>query len=248
MCRRTHFLLLTLLLSCVVLSGCVQQPIPEPMFFTYNETKLGQSSSGDVLNYMDMSLTTLISQSDTVVASWGQAKKGYQEWLNVVAFDEENASAARKYFFFIDEKAHHIPFLHPKWTARFDGDLILDKAVLDKPYASREVRSIAILKEIQKQFAGDIAKVTSDNKMLGICQLVVNETFETALMQLNDTPAWTAKLDTPEGWTFDSRNFFTGTIHMHEEADIVNITIKLGSKAWIKAQSEPGQPYESGSP
>ena len=192
---------------------------------------------------MDMSQTTLLSQSDTVIASWGEAKNGYQEWLNVVAFDEENADAVRKYFFFVDEKAHHIPFLHPKWTARFDGQLILDKAVLEKPYADENVRSIAILKEIQKQFADDIAKVSADNKMLGICQMVVNESFETALMQLNETPAWATKLDTPDGWTFDSRNFYKGTIRISEEDGVVAITIQAGSTSWIKPESEPGRPY-----
>jgi hypothetical protein len=243
--RQKQQLSLMILLSCVVLGGCVQQPIPEPMFFTYNETKLGQSSSGDVLNYIDMSLTTLISQSDTVIASWGEDKKGYQEWLDVVAFDEENADAARKYFFFIDEKAHHIPFIHPKWTFRFDGQLILDQAVLDKPYADEAVRSSAILKEIQKQFREDIAKVSANNKMLGICQLVVNESFDTALMQLNETPAWTAKLYNPEGWMFDSRNFDKGAIRLSEESGIVTITIKGGSTSWIESESEPGGPSAS---
>ena len=232
-----------LLLSCVALTGCVVQPIPEPMFFTYNETKLGQSSSGNVLNYIDMSLTTLISQSDTVIASWGEDKKGYQEWLDVVAFDEENADAVRKYFFFVDEKAHCIPFLRPKFTARFDAQLILDKTVLGKPYPDGKVRSIAILKEIQKQFAGDIAKVSSDNKMLGICQMVVNESFETALLQLNETPAWAAQLSTPQGWTFDSRNFSTGIMNMHEEGGIVTIKIQLGVMPSCKGKSEPGIPY-----
>jgi hypothetical protein len=242
--HKNQLLVLTLLLSSIFLNGCIQQPIDETLFFNYNQTKLGQSSSGDVINYMDMSLTTLISQSDTVVASWGQSKKGYQEWLDVVAFDEQSADAVRKYFFFVDEKAHHIPFLYPKWTARFDGQLILDKEVLDKPYADRQLRSIAILKEIQKRFGEDIAKVSSDNKMLSICQMVVNESFETALLQLNETPAWATQLDTPEGWTFESRNFHTGTIHMHDADGIVSITIQLGSVSWIPAKSEPGRPYE----
>jgi hypothetical protein len=237
-------LYVVLLMSCLALVSCIQKPIPETMFFTYNETKLGQSSSGDVLNYMDMSMTTLVSQSDTVVASWGEDKNGFQQWLDVVAFDEETADAVRKYFFFVDEKARHIPFLHPKWTARFDAELMLDKAVLDKPYPDEKLRNIAILKEIQKQFASDIAKVTSDNKMLGICQLVVNESFETVVFQLNETPAWATKLDTPDGWQFNSRNFYTGTIHMHEEDGTASITIELGAIPWIEGQSEPGKPYE----
>ena len=251
---KAQLLFLVLPLTCVILSGCIQKPIPEPTFFTYNQTTLGQSTSGDVLNYIDMSLTTLISKSDTVIASWGEStegyqelaeiKKGYQQWIDVVAFDEQSAEAVRKYFFFVDEKARRIPFVHPKWTARFDGQLILDKAVLDKPYADENARSIAILKEIQKRFNEDIAKVLSDNKMLGNCQMVVTETFENILRPLDETPAWAIKLDTPEGWTFDSRNFFTGNIHMHEADGIANITIQLGAIPWEKGKAEPGKPYE----
>ncbi len=96
----------------------------------------------------------------------------------MTVFDEATGLAVRKYFFFVDEKAHHIPFLEPKWTTQFNGQLIIDKAVLEKPYASQNARSIAIIKEIQKQFADDIAKVSGDNKNIAMCQMVVNESFE----------------------------------------------------------------------
>jgi hypothetical protein len=236
-----------LLTLCAVLSGCIQQPIDETRFFSYNQTKLGQSSSGDVLNYIDMSLTTLISKSDTVIASWGQEKDGYQQWLNLVAFDEQTADATRKYFFFVDEKARRIPFVF-QWAADFDAELILDKTVLEKPYADEKVRDIAILAEIGKRFDDDISKTESDNKNLSMCKMIMKESFEQALMQLNDSPAWTAKLDTPDGWTFDSRNFSTGNIKMHEEGDRVTIRMQLGAIPWYKAKSEPGKPYDPNDP
>jgi hypothetical protein len=245
---RTNLMLsLMLLLSCIIFSGCTPQPIDQTRFFSYNQTVLGQTTSADELSYMQMSLTTLVSQSDTVIASWGEEKKGYQEWLNLVAFDEEKTTAVRKYFFFVDEKAHHIPFMNPKWTARFDSELQLDKAVLEKPYADQKVRSIAILKEIQKVFGDDIAKVSSDNKMLGICQMVVNESFGQIQAKLADSPEWASKLDTPEGMQFDHRSYDTGTVRLHEQDGVVIITIQTGVAPWTKGQSEPGRPYDPNS-
>jgi hypothetical protein len=246
MCRRKLLLSATLLLSCVVLGGCYQQPISETLFFSYNQTKIGQTDSAQELTYIQMSQMTLLSKSDTVIASWGQAKDGYQEWLNVTAFNEATGLAVRKYFFFVDEKAHHIPFLHPEWTAQFNGQLILDKTVLEKPYASQNARSIAILKEIQKQFADDIAKVSSDNKSIGTCQMVVNESFEQLQILFADSPEWASKLDMPEGVTFEHRSFYKGIAHLREtEGGITEIAIHTGSQPTIEGKLP--NPYDPNS-
>jgi len=237
MCRQNQLLAAILVLSCAVLCGCPQLPISETLFFSYDQTKIGQTNSADELTYIQMSQMTLLSKSDTVIASWGEAKDGYQEWLNVTAFDETTGLAVRKYFFFVDEKAHHIPFLHPKWTSRFDGRLTLDNAVLEKPYAGQNERSIAIIKEIQKQFADDIAKVASDNKNIGLCQMVVNESFEQVLYLLTESPEWASKLDAPEGITFDHRTYGKGTLHLREVDDIIEIAVQTGSIPIIKGQT-----------
>jgi hypothetical protein len=243
-CRKLMLSVL-LLSSCVVLCGCEQLPISETLFWSYNQTKIGQTNSAQELTYIQMSQMTLLSKSDTVIASWGQAKDGYQQWLNVTVFDEATGLTVRKYFFFVDEKAHHIPFLHPKWTTQFNGQLIMDKAVLEKPYASQNARSIAIVKEVQKQFADDIAKVSGDNKNIATCQMVVNESFEQLQLLFADSPEWASKLDTPEGVTFDHRSHDKGTIHLRETNGIIDIAIQTGSQPTIKGKQP--NPYDPNS-
>jgi hypothetical protein len=228
--RQNCFFVVAAFFLGIVLGGCAQVPISETLFFSYNQTTLGKTNSADELNYIAMSQMTLLSTSDTVVASWGQNESGVQQWLNVVAFDETTGFAIRKYFFFVDEKARSYPFVHPQWAARFDGQLTLDKAVLEKPYANKNVRSIAIIKEIQKQFSDDIRKVASDNKNIGLCQMVVNESFEQILLLFTDSPEWASKLDTPEGVTFDHRNYGKGTLYLHETNGIISIAIDTGSQ------------------
>lgn len=228
--RQNLSLVVVVLLSCVMLSGCAQLPIDETLFWSYNQTQLGKTNSADELTYIQMSQTTLLSKSDTVIAAWGQNDTGIQQWLTVTAFDEASGTAVRKYFFYVDEKARNYPFVHPKWTSRFDGQLALNTAVLEKPYANQNTRSIAIIKEVQKQFADDIAKVVSDNKNVGLCQMVVNESFEQAALQFADTPEWASKLDTPEGVSFDHRSYGKGILHLHEAGGIISIAIDTGSQ------------------
>jgi len=234
-----------LLVSCVVLGGCAQLPISETLFFSYNQTTLGKTNSADELNYIQMTQTTLLSKSDTVIASWGQNDTGVQQWLNVVAFDEATGLAVRKYFFFVDEKARNYPFVHPKWTARFDGQLTLDTAVLEKPYTSQNARSIAIVKEIQKQFAADLAKVSGDNKNIAMCQMVVNESFEQLQLLFADSPEWASKLDTPEGVTFDHRSYDKGILHLREVDGVTEIALQTGAQPTIKGQQP--NPYDPNS-
>ena len=245
--RQKLLLSVMLLVSCVVLCGCEQLPISETLFWSYNQTKIGKTNSAEELNYIQMSQMTLLSKSDTVIASWGEGKDGYQEWLNVTVFDETTGLAVRKYFFFVDEKAHHIPFLNPKWTARFDGQLTMDKALLEKPYASQNARSIAIVKGIQKQFADDIAKVSGDNKSIGTCQMVVNESFEQVLYLFTDSPEWASKLETPEGVTFDHRSYDKGIMHLRESNNIISIAIETGAHAIVKGKVPNPNPFDPNS-
>lgn len=229
--RQNQVLAIVVFLSCVVFGGCkAQLPISETLFWSYNQTQLGKTNSAEELTYIEMSQMTLLSKSDTVIASWGQNDTGFQQWLNVTVFGEEAGTAVRKYFFFVDEKARNFPFVHPKWTSRFDGQLILDKTVLEKPYANQNARSIAIIKEVQKQFADDIAKVAGDNKNIGLCQMVVNESFEQVLFLFSDSPEWASKLDTPEGVPFDHRSYDKGTLYLHETDGIISIAFDTGSQ------------------
>jgi hypothetical protein len=233
--------------GCVIFYGCkAQLPLSETLFWSYEQTQIGQTNSAQELDYIQMSAMTLLSKSDTVIASWGQDDNGYQQWLTVTVFGEESGTAARKYFFYTDEKARDYPFVHPKWTGRFDGQLTIDKAMLEKPFADQNARSIAILKWIKTQFTDDAAKVSGDNKNIGLCQMVVNESFEQVLLKLSESPEWASKLSTPEGVKFEHRSYYNGTLFLYEANGLITIAIELGCQPVPKGKTP--NPYEPNAP
>ena len=88
---------------CIALSGCRAMSgitrflIDDAHIFDrYELTKLKQSTSSDVLSIIQDSKTELLTQSESIVASWGEKKKGSVLWFNMVAFHEYALTAARK--------------------------------------------------------------------------------------------------------------------------------------------------------
>jgi hypothetical protein len=54
----------------------------------------------------------LISQSKSIIAAVGQSKKGYKTWFDMVAFDESELTARRKYVYIADERPKQL-FVEP---------------------------------------------------------------------------------------------------------------------------------------
>jgi hypothetical protein len=173
----------------------------------------------------------LLSQSKSVVASLGRKKKGRKIWFNMVAFDENKPAAKRKYFFVVDEKAKGFLFW-PRQSLIFDSEMVLETEVLDKPYANENARRIAILKQVLKNVHKDIDEVAQDNKMLGICGMLINQTLKTVLQKLDDSPALASKLSDADGLGFDHITLGKGSIGMGVTDDIVKVKVKVGSLAW----------------
>jgi hypothetical protein len=203
----------------------------------YNHTKVNQSTSAQVLSLLNNPETEkreeLLSQSDTVAASYGQDYfkdvKAYRRWTTVVTFDEQTAVAKHKYFFFYDEKQRNIILWHPKWASRFDAQLVVDKAVLEKPYANENARRIAIIEWVREKFRDDVAKVKTDNKYIGVCQDMVNETFSVLLRNLRESPVYASLLTAEKGFMFDHPSFYNATAYMTEVNDVVTMKLKCGS-------------------
>ena len=88
--------------AVMLLSGCVQVQTFNPneaVFAKYYATDLEWSTSADVLSYLQNPETELLSQSERVAASWGDRDDGQTHWFNLVAFDDEEMTAERKYAF-----------------------------------------------------------------------------------------------------------------------------------------------------
>ena len=173
----------------------------------------------------------LLSQSKSVVASQGLKKKGHKLWFNMVAFDENLTTAKRKCFFVVDEKAESL-LLWPKRKLVFDCEMVLEAKVLDEPYANENARRIAILRQVADHIRRDTGELAPDNKMLGICGMLINQTLGTVLQKLDESPSLASKLSDDKGFGFDHITLGKGNIVMNVTDDIVGVKVRSGSYVW----------------
>jgi len=238
---RLWFLVFSFQLVILLLCGCVVMdavefltpegpPSYEQISESYYRTKLKTSSSADVLAMIHTPEYELLSQSKSVVASSGQKKKGYKTWLKMVAFDENKLTAQRKYLFIVDEKPKFL-FVEPRAYLRFDCEMILESEVLDEPYANESARRIAILRQLLNNVRADIDELSSDNKMVDICGMLVNQALETVLVKLDSSPVLATQLSDQNGFEFEHTSFDKGKIRMVVDSDVVTVGLRLGSLA-----------------
>lgn len=179
----------------------------------------------------------LISHSENVVVSLGQSKDGFKTWFNMVTFQENELTAIRKYFFFIDDKARSFQ-IGPSRGLRFDCEMVLEKEMLAEPDTTENARRIAILRNVLDNLRKDIGELSDDtnatgqeNKMLDICRMLIKQTFEVILRKLDSSPVLATRLSQVGGVEFDHINLDKGKIQMVIGADIVRVKIRLGAFA-----------------
>jgi hypothetical protein len=229
-----------LLLAAFIFSGCryVQRlrrrgpSLEQILYDSYNQTQLRASSSSNVLATIHGPGSELLSQSESVIAAAGQNSKGRKSWFNLVAFDQNTLTAKRKYVFITDDRPNFME--QPRKSASFDCEMELDSDVLDEPYANENARRIAILRRIRENTNADIAEVGSDNKMIDICGMIANQSFEMVLVGLEASPAMAARLSESKGLDFSHITFSKGRIQMVLDYDIVKVKMRLGRdiKKW----------------
>lgn len=225
-----------LLSCCCVLCGCVWlhgmlpegRPYDSELLDSYYRTVLKQSTSAEVLAVIQRPDQGLLSQSESVIASWGQKKKGYKTWFNMVAFHEEQLTVQRKYFFVEDERSRNVLVL-PVQKMRFDTEMVLDEEILEEPFANENARRIAILKHVLENFKQDIGQVTQDNKKLAASGMMVNQSLSRILQILDDMPVLASKLTELDGLDFDHIVLGKGKVRMVIRGDTVKVKIKIGS-------------------
>jgi len=206
-------------------------PYDKELSASYRQTKLKESNSADVLTTIHKPEYEMLSQSKSVIASIGQKKKGHKIWCNIVAFDENELTAKRKCFFLVDEKAKNL-LIWPGRRLIFDSEMVLETEVLDEPYANENARRIAILRRVLENIRGDVDEVATDNKMIGVCGMLINQTLETVLQKLDESPVLASKLSDADGFGFDHITLGKGNITMSVTDDIVNVKVRLGSLVW----------------
>lgn len=218
------------LASCAVVDFVKpdKPPYYRQLWETYNHTCLKESTAADVLAVIRSSEYDLLSQSKGVIVSLGQKKKGYHTWFNMVAFDEDELTARRKYLLVINERPK-VLFIEPWEGVTYDSEMVLETETLDEPYANENARRIAILKRVLGNARKDIDEVGSDNKMISVCGMLINQALETVLVKLDSSPALAVRLSEPAGLDFSHASFDRGKIQMLIEDDVVTVKMMLGS-------------------
>jgi hypothetical protein len=232
-------------LCCCALCGCSvveyfrpeKPPYDEELSYGYYQTKLKESSSADVLTTIYRPEYEMLSQSKSVIASFGQKKKGHKLWCNIVAFDENELTARRKCFFLVDERAKSLSVV-PSRRLSFDIETVLKKELLEEPYANENARRTAILRYVLENIRRDVDEVAPDNKMIGICGMLINQTLETVLHRLDESPVLAAKLSDTKGFGFDHITLGKGHILMNVTDDIVEVKVRISSLVW-KLEDDP---------
>ncbi len=229
-------LLLLLLASAVgFLSGCSSRVSEEPIFDRYYLTTLKFSLSSDILDIIREGETEILSQNESVVASWGEDAAQGAFWFNMVVFDEEELTAVRKYAFFVDER---LPsawrpgiFVEPS-KLRFDGEYVFDAETLEEPYANDNVKKIAILRAALGKYADDAGQLATDSQVLNVSTMMVKRAINTVLTKLDASPGLAVRLDEVGGLAFDHMLLDKSRIRMLIEGDIVKIKVKCGN-SWF---------------
>ena len=194
----------------------------------YEKVLPGKSSSAEVLSVLFMPRYELLSQSKSVIAVQGERKRGWEKWFKMVAFDENDLRAKRKYLCVVDERPKHVG-REPWEGLALDGQMLADGDVLAKAYESENARRIAILKSVLKDFRKDIGEVKADNKSLDEAGMMINQAMETIRTKLDKSPAMASMLSEAGGVEFEHINLGKGKIRMVIEKDMVSIKMRLGS-------------------
>lgn len=241
----------TLLGGCSVISPWAkarQLSYQEKLSAPYNRIMLTQSIIHDTVPKIQrlqdelgsgFAEAELISHGENVVISLGQSKDGFQTWFNMVTFQENELNAVRKYFFFVDDKDRSFE-LWPGRGLRFDCEMVIGEEMLAEPGTTENTQRIAMLRNVLDNFHKDINELRDNkdkpeqgNKMHDICRMLINQTFEVILRELDSSPVLATRLSQPGGVEFNHINFDKGKIQMIVRGNVAMVKIRLGAFAYM---------------
>lgn len=205
-----------------------EKPYTNQLPEAYREIELKEDTSAEVLDMIKKYDKELVSQSKSTVASWGEKKNTSQFWVNMVTFDEEDYTVARKYFLAVDEKAWHIH--NEDQNLRFDSQIVFDEKTLSEPYTSENERRIAILKKVLEYTRDDFVEVRQDSRVLNQGAMLSNQMFERVLYVLNESPALAERMAEPNGLDYKSLAFNKSRagLYIDDVNNIVTTKVRIG--------------------
>lgn len=196
----------------------------------YYKVEINESTSAEVLAYLNRPEKELMGQTENAVVTFGDKKKGHQLWFALVLFDDQGAVAKRKYFFHTDEKSYHINAEDQKLY--FDVVADLPEATAFQNYTSEDVRNIEIFKAVHEQFREDIRDLKDEHKNLESMSLMVYEVMNDLQYRFDSSPTMVQKLVSDEGMRYDHMNYDGGRVRMVVEDSIVKFRVLVGYKPW----------------
>ena len=218
-------LLAALIVALGILSGC-KTIEKDDIFAKYYSTTLKQSTAADVLGYIQNTETEHLSQSESVISSWGELKKR-SHWFNIVAFDEEQQTAARKYAMTLEDYRGINSKQHA--NMRFDAEVIMDSQTLNDAYASKNLMRIEVIKKIRAMINDDAQAVNFESETLRCSTSMANQAINNLLNKLNQSPALAEDLAKVEGLEFDHITLGRSYARLLIEDDVVKLKIKCGA-------------------
>jgi hypothetical protein len=223
------WLVISAALLSVVLSGCgvVGAIDREGIYGRYDKTVLKQSTSANVLAFIQDTKTEHLSQSESILASWGDDWKARTHWFNMVAFDEEQLTAARKYCFTLED--YRGPNTKPRPQLRLDIAAVIDSQTLNAAYPTQNQKLIEIIKKLRTAFLDDSKAVNFESQGLQSSSMMATQAFNNMLTKLNQSPALAEDLSKPEGLEFSHMTLGVSRARMLIEGDIVKLKIKAGN-------------------
>lgn len=212
----------------IALSGCgtVAGIDREGIFARYKQTVLKQSTSADVLSFIQDPNTEHLSQSESIMAGWGSDWKERTHWFNMVAFDEQRLTAIRKYAFTLED--YRGPNTKPRAKLRFDAEMILDDQTLNAAYPTQNQMRVEIVKKIKTSFFDDSQAVDFESQNLQSSSMMATQAMNNLLTRLNQSPALAEDLSKPEGLEFLNMTLGVSRARMLIEDDKVKFKIKSG--------------------
>jgi hypothetical protein len=228
-----------LIVSLVGLNGCGEKlKTRDSIESRYYRTVLKQSTSSDVLSYIQDPEVEHLSQSESVVASWADVNKTRTHWFDMVAFDEEKLTAVRKYgFTMADYRGWNTK---PRPHIQLDMEAVIDSQTLNAAYASQNQMRVEIIKKLKTMFFDDSQAVSYESVTLKKSAMVVTQMLNNLLVKLDASPGLAADLSELHGLEFDVMNIGKGTVRMLIKDDIVKLKIKAGYVWYL----QPGKDFE----
>jgi len=219
-----------------VLVGCAQvrqstssitRRSERPAFENYDKIVVNQSSAASVLAAIGTSKQQILSQSRTVVASQGRRSGGNVFWVSIVAFDENELLAKRKYFILVDQTLRNV-FLERRTGLVLQSQMALNAEILAQPFANENAKRIEILRQLSAKLSNDKAEVALDNKLIDTAAMMANQALNAVLVKLDSSPALAAKLSEPAGLEFEHISLGRGRARMVLSDDIAALGINIG--------------------